>query len=262
MSKIAPTLQVFVATLYPDGPVQRKERDLMQKELLALLAVARAAKRMADFSIPPRDGQYRGLPQQEARRATFKALARLEKVSAPPRRSLPASTPASSANRGTTGTPTAACAEASSAAKLTAAAYREERDVMFTSTIKTYGPPQVCTGSGTLASDFRLVSDGFAKRCGICGKDVGTYDGQHIITHAWEPAPPQPTCQHPPEWRTPTGEAVSVCGVCLAILPTSPRSARETLLDMGGKMPTEAQQEANLLANGIAPPQPTERSEP
>jgi hypothetical protein len=57
--------------------------------------------------------------------------------------------------------------------------------VTFTSTISTYGPPPVCTGSGTLAVDFRLVSSDSAKRCGICGRDVGTYDGQHIVTHPW-----------------------------------------------------------------------------
>lgn len=48
----------------------------------SLLAVARAAKRMCSFSIPPRTGEYSGLPGEEARRATFRALARLKKAGA------------------------------------------------------------------------------------------------------------------------------------------------------------------------------------
>lgn len=76
--KIAPTLQDVAGgkLIMPD----MTKCPAALRELRAL--VARAAERMCEFSIPPRGGEYSGLPGEEARRATFRALAKLERVSA------------------------------------------------------------------------------------------------------------------------------------------------------------------------------------
>jgi hypothetical protein len=59
-------------------------------------------------------------------------------------------------------------------------------------------PPEVCTGSGTVARDFRQYMPGPASECGICGNQVGTQDGCHIVTHPYRPTChcPDPKVQH------------------------------------------------------------------
>lgn len=78
-TKIAPMLSWhFNQTVFAsDRAALREDAPKMRAELRALLAVARAARQMCRYSIPPREWRS---PGEDARRTAFRAVERLDRL--------------------------------------------------------------------------------------------------------------------------------------------------------------------------------------
>lgn len=74
-------------------------------------------------------------------------------------------------------------------------------------------PPPICTGSGTVPTDYRLVGAGtmVLGLCGICGQaGIPLIGGSHLVVHPYSPRPapapsrePRPPCGGWHCWQTP-----------------------------------------------------------